>query len=428
MRRTRVGTTGAIGVALGAVTVGAAGALAWAAREIPVAFGGDPKQGARGDRLRLSPQYRDGVFHNVVEPGQSADPATASGSESGSASVGEDQGDGPGLDQGGDRGREPGSGSGPSAAEGRQILKEMLFGKQLRRPTRPVPLVRDGLAATVANRTGELAVTWYGHSTALIEIEGKRILVDPVWSERCSPTQSVGPRRIHQPPVPLEELPRIDAVVISHDHYDHLDMRSIRTLARSRPELRFVVPLGVGAHLERWGVGPERFDELDWEEEVEIGGLRLVSTSAQHFSGRGFSNDGTLWSSWAIIGAEQRVFYSGDTGYFDGFAETGERHGPFDLSLIQVGAYSTHWRSVHMTPEEGVSTHIDVNRGASGHGLVVPVHWGTFVLGLHDWSEPVERLCADADEREVRVAVPRPGERIEVANPPKIDHWWREII
>ncbi|MHA6764884.1 MBL fold metallo-hydrolase [Streptacidiphilus sp. PAMC 29251] len=422
MGRTRVGTTGAIGVALGAVAVGAVGALAWAARDMPAAFGGDPKRGARGDRLRISPQFRDGVFHNVAGPVAEPSPLDP---EDGAA-VGAQVGAG-----GGEEGAEEGAEHGPQVTDGRQILKEMLFGKQLRRPLLPVPLVRDSLVgddATGASLGNELAVSWFGHSTALIEIEGRRILVDPVWSDRCSPSQSVGPRRIHEPPVPLEELPRIDAVVISHDHYDHLDMRSVRTLARTRPELRFVVPLGVGAHLERWGIGPERFDELDWEEEVEIDGLRLVSTSAQHFSGRGFTNDGTLWSSWVIIGAEQRVFYSGDTGYFEGFAETGERYGPFDLSLIQVGAYSTHWRSVHMTPEEGVSTHLDVNRGDSGAGLLVPVHWGTFVLGLHDWSEPVERLCADADLRGVRVAVPRPGERVEVANPPKIDHWWREIV
>ncbi|MFC1411568.1 MBL fold metallo-hydrolase [Streptacidiphilus sp. N1-12] len=426
MGRTRVGTTGAIGVALGAV-----GALAWAARDMPAAFGGDPKEGARGERLRASPQFRDGVFHNTTEPQRP-------GAEEGAAAEGSDdtgEADATGAkaaavglaDPAGAEGvtlsaevAEPGL----EVSGGRQILKEMLFGKQQRRPSLPVPLVRD----VEASDGNGLAVNWFGHSTALIEIEGKRILVDPVWSERCSPSQSVGPRRIHQPPVPLEELPRIDAVVISHDHYDHLDMRTVRTLARTRPELRFVVPLGVGAHLERWGIGPDRFDELDWEEEVEIDGLRLVSTSAQHFSGRGFANDGTLWSSWVIIGAEQRVFYSGDTGYFDGFVETGERYGPFDLSLIQVGAYSNHWRSVHMTPEEGVSTHLDVNQGESGHGLLVPVHWGTFVLGLHDWSEPVERLCADADARGVQVVVPRPGERIEVANPPKLDHWWRDIV
>ncbi|WP_370145935.1 MBL fold metallo-hydrolase [Streptacidiphilus sp. EB129] len=412
-----------VGVALGAATaVGAVGVLARAAREIPAAFGGDPTKGVSGALLSGSPRYRDGVFHNDVEP-------------------------------------ESGPQSGPEGGAG-TVLREMLFGKQLRRPSKPIPLVRDVSADAPASE--ELAVTWFGHSTALVEIEGTRLLLDPVWSKRCSPSQSAGPRRIHEPPVALDELPPIDAVVISHDHYDHLDMHSIVDLSHNQ-DARFLVPLGVGAHLERWGVSRDRIDELDWEGSVEIRGIRLVATSAQHFSGRRFSNNGTLWASWAILGARHRVFYSGDSGYFDGFAETGDRYGPFDLSLVQIGAYSDHWRSIHMTPEEGVSTHLDVNRrraglaagtgtdgavgevhdvhdgqggdegdgdgrDARGEGLFVPVHWGTFVLGLHDWSEPVERLCLDADARGVRVAVPRPGERIEVSRPPKLDHWWRSVV
>jgi L-ascorbate metabolism protein UlaG (beta-lactamase superfamily) len=374
-RRARAG---AIAVALGAVTAGAA--AAWAAREVPAAMGGDPTRGARGERVRTSPRYRDGVFHNPPAPERPAE-----------------------------------------SGRGRTILRELLLGKQLRHPSRPIPVVRG--VAGEAEADPALAVTWFGHSTALLEIEGQRLLLDPVWSERCSPSQSVGPRRMHQPPLDIEELPRIDAVLISHDHYDHLDMHSVRTIARTQPHTRFLVPLGVGAHLERWGVDLARVDELDWEEQAQIGALRVVCTSAHHFSGRGFANNGTLWSSWAVIGAEHRVFYSGDSGYFDGFAATGKALGPFDLTLVQIGAYSEHWQDIHMTPEEGVSTHLDV-RG----GLMVPVHWCTFVLGLHDWSEPVLRLCADADARGVQVAVPRPGERIEVARPPKLDHWWRAVV
>ena len=388
MRRARVG---AIAVALGAVTVGTA--AAWAGREVPAAMGGDPGLGARGERMRNSPRYRDGVFHNLPTP-----PRPVSAAE---------EADGSDPDSGGSRGR--------------TIVRELLFGKELRHPSRPIPVVRGGLTGEPAD--AGVAVTWFGHSTALLEIEGRRVLVDPVWSERCSPSQSVGPRRMHQPPLELDELPRIDAVVISHDHYDHLDMHSVKALAGLHPAARFAVPLGVGAHLERWGVDRARIDELDWEEEARIGELRLVCTSAQHFSGRGFANNGTLWSSWAIIGTEHRVFYSGDSGYFDGFAATGAEYGPFDLSLVQIGAYSEHWRDIHMTPEEGVSTHLDVRAG-----LMVPVHWGTFVLGMHDWSEPVERLCAEADSRGVQIAVPRPGERVEVARPPKLDHWWRAVV
>jgi len=383
MRRARAG---AIAVALGAVTTGTA--AAWAAREVPAAMGGDPTRGERGERMRTSPRYRDGVFHN---PPTTPRPQT-DGAED----------------------------DAPSGLRGRTVLRELLFGKQLRHPSRPIPVVRGGLTGPADEA---VAVTWFGHSTALLELEGRRVLLDPVWSERCSPSQSVGPRRMHRPPLELDELPAVDAVVISHDHYDHLDMHSIQALAGLQPGTRFVVPLGVGAHLERWGVDRTRIDELDWEEEVEIAGLRLVSTSAHHFSGRGFANNGTLWSSWAIIGSTHRVFYSGDSGYFDGFAETGAAHGPFDLSLVQIGAYSEHWQDIHMTPEEGVSTHLDVRAG-----LMVPVHWGTFVLGLHDWSEPVERLCAEADLRAVQIAVPRPGERVEVARPPKLDHWWRAVV
>ena len=374
MRRARMG---AIAVALGAV---AAGTAAWVAREIPAAMGGDPTRGERGERMRNSPRYRDGVFHNP--------PAAVRAHET---------------------------------PAGRTIVRELLFGKELRHPSQPIPLVQDVTADGPASQT--LAVTWLGHSTTLVEIEGARVLFDPVWSERCSPTQSVGPRRMHRPPLEIAELPPIDVVVISHDHYDHLDMHSVQEIAAEQPDVRFLVPLGVGAHLERWGIERYRFAELDWEEEARIGELRVVCTSAHHFSGRGFANNGTLWSSWAVLGAEHRVFYSGDSGYFDGFRETGDAYGPFDLSLVQIGAYSEHWQDIHMTPEEGVSTHLDVRAG-----LMVPVHWGTFVLGLHDWSEPVERLCVDADERGARIAVPRPGERVEVAEPPKLDHWWRAVV
>jgi L-ascorbate metabolism protein UlaG (beta-lactamase superfamily) len=226
---------------------------------------------------------------------------------------------------------------------------------------------------------------------------------------------------MHPPPLPLEALPQVDAVLISHDHYDHLDLHSIKALARTQ-SAPFVVPLGVGAHLRRWGIDPSRIIELDWGESASIEGLELTAASAHHFSGRGFARDRTLWSSWVVAGTTRRMFYSGDSGYFPGYATIGRQYGPFDLTLIQIGAYSPHWADIHMTPEEGVSTHLDV-----GGGLLVPVHWATFVLATHDWSEPVERLCVDAASRGVRVAVPRPGERIDVDDPPKVDHWWREV-
>src|SRR5262249_39256314 len=161
----------------------------------------------------------------------------------------------------------------------------------------------------------------------------------------------VGPRRMHPPPIPLERLPALDAVVISHDHYDHLDMATIRALARGR-SVPFLVPLGVGGHLERWGVPASRVVELDWDEEVTVAGLRLTATEAQHFSGRSLRRNDTLWASWVLTGADRRVFYTGDSGYFEGYAGIGAEHGPFDLTLMQIGAYGEGWPDIHVTPEQ----------------------------------------------------------------------------
>ena len=268
-----------------------------------------------------------------------------------------------------------------------------------------------------------LRVTWLGHATALVELEGRRVLIDPVWSERVSPSQSVGPRRMHPVPLAIEALPPLDAVVISHDHYDHLDMRTVRKLAAAHQQVPFLVPLGVGAHLERWGIAPERIIELDWEERTVIGGLTFTATASRHFSGRRRPGENTtLWASWVIAGQARKLFYTGDSGYFEDYAKIGDKHGPFDATLIQIGAYSPYWPDIHMTPEEGVATHLAV-RG----GLLIPVHWGTFNLSLHSWSEPVERALKDAEANNVRLAIPRPGQLLDVDALPKPDTWWRAV-
>ncbi|WP_461030470.1 MBL fold metallo-hydrolase, partial [Streptomyces sparsus] len=270
-----------------------------------------------------------------------------------------------------------------------------------RRPTAPMPVQRPELGSPPASG---LRLTWCGHASVLAEIDGRRVLFDPVWGERCSPFPFVGPRRFHRPPLPLSELGPLDAVAISHDHYDHLDMASVRELART--DVLFAVPLGVGAHLERWGVRPERIAELDWHESVEVGPLTLTATPARHFCGRGLRNkQRALWASWVVAGPEHRVFHSGDTGYFPGFADIGRTHGPFDASMIQIGAYSEYWPDIHMTPEEGLRAHRDL-RG----GTLLPIHWGTFNLAPHPWTDPADRSLAAAAEAGVRIAVPRPGE------------------
>ncbi|HEX6872080.1 MAG TPA: MBL fold metallo-hydrolase, partial [Micromonosporaceae bacterium] len=184
----------------------------------------------------------------------------------------------------------------------------------------------------------------------------------------------------------------------------------------------FLVPLGVGAHFARWGVPADRVVELDWGDQVDLGGVTFTLAEAQHFSGRGFSRDDTLWGSWVIERGSRRVFYSGDTGFFPGFAEIGTRHGPFDATIMQVGAYAETWPDIHLTPEDGVRAHLDL-RG----GLLIPVHWCSFVLAFHSWSEPVERIWQEAKARAVALAVPRPGQRIDVDQPPEVDAWWQEI-
>ncbi|MBX7268032.1 MBL fold metallo-hydrolase [Micromonospora sp. Llam7] len=359
-----------------AALAGLAG-VAWAARNIPAALGGQ-LAGARAERAARSPQFRDGTFHNRA----------------------------------GTRTTVP--------APDRNLLRELIFGKQQRRPTAPVPLVRPA-AETGIESTRELNVVWYGHASALIEIEGRRVLLDPVWSDRCSPSAAVGPRRLHEPPVRLDELPRIDAILISHDHYDHLDMATVRELT-ARQSAPFLVPLGVGAHLDRWGVPADRIIELDWSQTHRVADLEITCTAAQHFSGRGLRRNGTLWSSWVVAGRQRKVYYTGDSGYFDGYAEIGTAHGPFDVTLMQIGAYDRAWPSIHMFPEEAVSAHLEL-RG----GLFVPVHWATFNLALHDWSEPVDRLWAETKARDVRLAVPRPGERVVVDDPPPVDGWWQAV-
>ncbi len=302
----------------------------------------------------------------------------------------------------------------------RKIFRELVFGKQMRRPSSPIPVVTP---ADWALEAGGLSAVWLGHASTLIEIEGRRVLVDPVWSERCSPSRIAGPKRLHPMPLALGELPPLDAILISHDHYDHLDMETVVALSGLAPTVPFLVPLGVGAHLRRWGVPGERIVELDWDEEHTLDkGLRLVATEARHFSGRGFTRNETLWGSWVIAGERRRVFYTGDTGYFPGFAEIGSQHGPFDLTLIQIGAYSPYWPDIHMTPEEAIATHLDV-RG----GLLLPVHWATFNLALHSWSEPVDRLWVAAKEQDIALVVPRPGERLKADDPIEVDGWWQAI-
>ena len=336
---------------------------------------------ARGDRLlrmEASPNYRDGQFRNalpMVEP---------------------------------------------------KIFKtiaEYVRGASNTTPKQPLPVLPRAATDFAGPPASGLRTTWLGHSTTLVEIDGSRLLLDPVWAPRSSPMSWAGPRRFFEPPLALEDLPELDAVLISHDHFDHLDMEAVRRL--SDRGNAFIVPLGVGAHLEYWGVPGNKITELDWWDEAQVGSLTVTATPARHFSGRSLvmaDRNSTLWTGFAIAGTVHRLYYSGDTGMFDGFPEIGHRLGPFDAALVEVGAYNHMWADFHLGPEQAVAAARQV-----GAGLLIPVHWGTFELALHAWTEPVERLIVAAQPKALPLAIPRPGESVDIAAPPSLVRWWPDL-
>ena len=366
----------ALGFGLGTGSLLLGGLVLRALQGAPAALGASPAD-IRAAAQR-SPQYADGVFVNIDSASMLS------------------------LDR----------------EQRRLLLRGLLGSWGATRPGRPIPLAAP---ASVEPAPAGVAACWYGHSSVLVEVDGYRVLTDPVWSRRCSPSRRVGPQRLHEIPVPLQALPPVDAVVISHDHYDHLDMDTVVALARAQ-RAPFVVPLGVGAHLRKWRIAGDRIIELDWNESHRVGELTMVCTPARHFSGRQFARNTTLWASWVFAGPRHRVFFGGDTGYTKSFAEIGRDHGPFDVTLLPIGAYHPAWPDIHMNPEEAVRAHLDL---ADPSGLLVPIHWATFRLAPHPWAEPPQRLFAAADPAGAQVAVPRPGQRVEAGAASALDPWWQ---
>ena len=298
---------------------------------------------------------------------------------------------------------------------------EFIFTKNDRTPDTELPTKPVDLSYFSTKESNQLNVTWLGHSSLMINIDGYRILTDPVFEKRVS---ILGPTRFNGDlPIDIEQIPKIDAVIISHDHYDHLNKFSVQHLIEKSN--KFVVPLKVGARLEDWGVPRNIIVELDWWQEYWLNQkLLVVATPARHFSGRGITDrNETLWASWVMQSPYHNIFFSGDSGYFGGFKQIGEKYGPFDMTFIECGAYGEGWPKVHMFPEQTVQAHLDLKGN-----VLHPIHWGTFNLALHPWYEPMERLTAAANFKNIKVATPIVGETTVFNMKIPTAKWWQQSM
>lgn len=338
--------------------------------------------GLRLERMRASARYRDGRFQNTFPV--------------------------------------------PTGLKGNPLptLGEYFFAKNERVPGGALPVHDPRPVWTSAPQSGFRA-TWLGHSTVLLEMDGCRVITDPVFGDRVSPVSFAGPKRFHRVPVLINALPKLNAILISHDHYDHLCYESVAALARQDPTVPFITSLGVGARLEAWGIPASRIIELDWwaEHVIPGGSLAFTATPSQHFSGRGLSDrNQTSWSGWVIKTAKHKVFFSGDTGLTEEYKEIGKRLGPFDLVMIEIGAWHPSWDGVHLGPMNALTA-----LAWLGGGTLLPVHWGTFNLAMHTWDEPAETLWNAAQAQGATIVTPQLGAPLEPARHDPLTPWWRGL-
>ncbi len=336
-------------------------------------FGNLPT-GTRRERIYHSPNYRGGSFQNRNETPQLAEGATIV-----------------------------------------KILKEYLNPSFNREPSIPLPIVHTELTQLSGNKP---QVIWFGHSSYLICVEGKKILVDPVFSGNASPVTFCGKNYTGSNEYPIDRFPDIDFVIITHDHYDHLDYKTIVQLKKKAKH--FYTSLGVGAHLAYWGIEEHRITEFDWWEEIHIEpAITIRATPARHFSGRKFKRNQTLWASYIIKTPALNLFLGGDSGYDSHFKEIGEKYGPFDLALLECGQYNTMWRYIHMLPDETAQAAVDLNAK-----VLMPVHWSKFTLALHEWNEPIKEVVEEASKRQLKVTTPMIGQPVIINEHYPDSTWW----
>jgi L-ascorbate metabolism protein UlaG (beta-lactamase superfamily) len=336
-----------------------------------------------------------------------------------------------------------------------KVLPQYLKNKAEVEPKQKLGPFRTDAGVYASPPAGGLRVTWFGHSASLIEIDGARVLLDPVWEQRASPFRFMGPKRFFDPTIALEALPKLDVVLISHDHYDHLGANTVRQLSRTAAasEAQWVTSIGVGKRLRKVGVPASRITELDWTESVEVGRLKLTSWPARHFSGRGvLDRFKTLWASFVIEGPEHRVYFGADSGWWEGFGEIAAQYdhhpseqrphagGPegFHLTMLEIGAFHPLWASIHLGPDnaarayEAMGSCPDPGLGQRGGfrrrgGLLMPIHWGLFNLALHGWKQPVERMVELAAQKGLPLWLPQPGEPVEVVDGVECrSTWWED--
>ncbi|MGC1872316.1 MAG: MBL fold metallo-hydrolase [Acidobacteriaceae bacterium] len=309
------------------------------------------------------------------------------------------------------------------SARAPHMIRRLLFERRRGDPKKPIGPFRTDISVYAAPPSQGLRVTWMGHSTLLLEIDGMTILTDPVWSERASFVSFAGPKRFYPPTLALKDLPPLDAVLLSHDHYDHLDRATIEQLAvlLKNARTRFIASLGLRKDLESWGIAPEKITELNWGQSTTLGSDgSITATPARHFSGRSlWGRNETLWSSFVIRGPRHNIFFGGDSGMFPGFRAIGDAYGPFDLTMLEIGAYDADWPDVHMGPIHAAQAHLDL-RGK----LLLPIHWGLFNLAFHPWKEPIERLMTAAAEKNISLILPPPGAAHDVTGENLQTFWW----